>query len=71
MVVGLPVTSRMSNVPIHVRVQPPEGGLRIESTILCDQIRSLAQERFVHPLGRVTADTMDAVEHRLRGLLQL
>jgi mRNA interferase MazF len=71
LIIGLPVTSTLRNIPIHVRVRPPEGGLRVESTVLCDQIRALARERFVHRLGRILDPTMAAVEDRLRGLLRL
>ena len=71
LIVALAVTSTQRNVPIHVRVHAPEGGLRVDSTVLCDQIRSLARERFVHRLGPVTDETMEAVEDRLRGLLRL
>jgi len=70
LIIALPVTSTLRSIPIHVRVRPPEGGLRVESTVLCDQIRALASRRFVHRLGRVTAGTMDAIEERLRELLQ-
>lgn len=70
-IVALPVTLTLRSVPIHVRIDPPDGGLRVASTILCDQVRSLARERFVHRLGRVTDPTMDAVEERLRDLFRL
>lgn len=71
LIVALPVTSTLRDIPIHVPVQPPEGGLRVESTILCDQIRALTRERFVHRLGRITETPLDRVDDRLRGLLRL
>lgn len=71
LIVVLPVTSTIRNVPLHIRIDPPDGGLRVASTILCDQVRSLARERFVHRLGRVTDPTMNLVEERLRDLFHL
>jgi len=71
LIVSLPITSTLRNVPIYVRIRPPEGGLRTESMVLCDQIRSLARERFIHRLGRVTDGTMGSIETSLRALLRL
>lgn len=71
MVIVLPVTSRVRPIPVHVAVQPPEGGLRVESAILCDAVRSISKERLLKPWGLVTAATLAAVEDRLRLLLRL
>lgn len=35
----------------------------------CEDIRSVAKERLVSPLGQVSHSTMEAVEDRLRILL--
>lgn len=71
LIVSLPITSTLRGVPIHIRIRPPEGGLRTESVVLCDQIRCLAQERFVHRIGQVSEATMMLVEDSLRALLRL
>jgi mRNA interferase MazF len=71
-VVALPITSSRKGIPWHVDIDPPEGGLQNPSTILCDQIRTLAKSRFGQKaLGRVLPATMSEVEARLKMLLQL
>jgi mRNA interferase MazF len=71
-VVALPITSTRKGIPWHVDIDPPEGGLQNPSTILCDQIRTLAKSRFAQKaLGKVLPSTMAEVEGRLRMLLQL
>jgi mRNA-degrading endonuclease toxin of MazEF toxin-antitoxin module len=39
LVVVLPITSRRRSLPLHIVVNPPEGGLRGPSAILCDAVR--------------------------------
>ena len=68
-VVVIPLTSRIRRVPLHVTVEPPEGGLRTTSVIQCEAIRSISKERLKQRLGRVSSTTMAAVEDRLRILL--
>ena len=71
-VVALPITSTRKGIPWHIDIDPPEGGLQNSSTILCDQIRTLAKSRFGQKaLGKVSPETMANVEGRLRMLLQL
>src|SRR5262249_57827983 len=47
LVVVLPITSRIRPLPLHVPVDPPEGGLRRSSAILCDAIRSIDRRRLI------------------------
>jgi mRNA interferase MazF len=71
LVVVLPITSRIRPLPLHIPVDPPEGGLRLSSAILCDAVRSIDQRRLIDCWGTVTAATMARVEDRLRRLLGL
>lgn len=71
LVIVLPLTSRLRNIPLHVRVAPPEGGLTVISAILCDQVRAITRVRLVQRWGTVEAQTMQAVEERLRAVLGL
>src|SRR5687768_14019368 len=71
LVVVLPVTSTIRQLPLHVTVFPPEGGLTNASNILCDGLRSISKQRFVLCWGRITPATLAAVEDRLRILLNL
>jgi mRNA interferase MazF len=71
LVVVLPMTSTVRPIPLHVVVQPPEGGLNVESRILTDAIRSISNERLVERWGAVSPETMAVVEDRVRTLLGL
>lgn len=67
----IPLTSRDRGIKSHVRVAPPEGGLRTSSVIQCEAIRSLSSDRLVQAWGRVSPEAMQQVEDWLRTLLQL
>jgi mRNA interferase MazF len=71
LVIVLPMTSTIRNVPTHVPVSPPEGGVKNRTAILCDGVRSVSIERLVVRWGAVDRPTMAAVEDRLRILLRL
>src|SRR3954453_5835617 len=75
LVMVLPLTSKVAkskNIPAHIRVDPPEGGLRTPSVILCDQLRTISKDRLGQaPWGTVSVATLAAVETALRILLAL
>lgn len=68
----LPLTRTDRRIPLHIQVDPPEGGLVARSYVLCDAVRSIARERLGdQPLGSVAPETMAKVEDSLRTLLEL
>jgi mRNA interferase MazF len=68
----LPITSQPKRMPpSRVRVAPPEGGLRLESWVICEQVRTVSKQRFSSRLGVASAATMRAVANNLRLLLEL
>jgi mRNA interferase MazF len=68
----LPLTRTDRRIPIHIEVQPPEGGLRETSYILTDAMRSISRERLGElAWGRVSTETMRQVEGVLRVLMEL
>lgn len=69
--VVLPLTTTERGIPLHVPVMPPEGGVRRQSYVKCEDIRSIAVERLVEYWGAITQDTLALVEDRLRILLEL
>ena len=71
LVVVLPVTSTLRNIPWHVSISPPEGGLTVPSAVLCEAIRSISQDRLRRRLGAVSRATLQVVQSRLRMLLDL
>ena len=71
LVVVLPITSKFKGIPWHVEVAASEGGLKTRSFIKCEDVRSIAKDRLTKRWGRVSPATLDAVEARLRILLEL
>ncbi len=68
----VPLTRTDRRIPLHVAIDPPEGGIKARSFILCDALRSISKERFVgQAWGKVSAETLEKVEDCLRILLEL
>jgi mRNA interferase MazF len=71
LVTMLPITTRYRDVPGHVVATPPSGGLNHLSVILCDQTRTITQERLNHRLGALDRATLAEVDDWLRLFLGL
>jgi mRNA interferase MazF len=75
LVMVVPLTSKITkskNIPAHIRIDPPEGGLKTPSVILCDQLRTISKDRLGQAAwGTVSAATLAKVERALRVLLGL
>lgn len=71
LVVLLPLTAAAKGIPFHVEIRPPEGGVKVTSFIKCEDIRSVAKGRLSRRWGKVSWNTLAAVEDRLRILLGL
>lgn len=69
--VVLPLSGRSEEIPFHVAVKPPEGGLEEESFIQCEDVRSVSKQRLIRRRGKVSLSTMEKVEDRLRILFDL
>ena len=68
----VPMTRTGRGIPFHIRVDPPEGGVQATSFILCDALRSVSRDRLVgRPWGKVSPETLEAVEEVLRLLMEL
>jgi mRNA interferase MazF len=75
LVMVVPLTSKVAkskNIPAHIRIDPPMGGLKTPSVILCDQLRAVSKDRLGNAAwGTVPATTMSEVERIMRVLLGL
>ena len=75
LVMVVPLTSKVAkskSIPAHVRIDPPEGGLKTPSVILCDQLRTISKDRLSKaPWSTMSAATLAEVEKALRVLLGL
>src|SRR5689334_2651694 len=52
LVMACPLTSKVAKsrpITYHVRFDPPDGGIKVASVILCDQLRCVSQDRLVGP----------------------
>lgn len=70
------ITSRFDEIlyPTEVAIQPPEGGLSVNSVVLLNQIRSIDKQRLVKRLGNLTEVTMEQVNQAIEislGLVEL
>ncbi len=67
----LPLTRTYRGLPIHVEVNPPDGGVRDRSFVMCEAIRSVSKDRLIQLWGRLPPATMADVGDRLAILLDL
>jgi len=71
MVIVVPLTTSDRPVRSHVRIEPPEGGVEVSSSIQCEQVRAVSSRRLRRFLGEAGEDTMSRVDYVLRLLLDL
>ena len=71
LVVGIPITSKAKGIPLHVEIVPPEGGLSLTSFAKCEDVRSISTSRLRKQLGKISPQTIDKIEDRLKVLLGL
>src|SRR3954470_1779901 len=74
LVAVLPLTSRVAksrSIPVHVPIDPPDGGRTLPSVILCDQLRFASVLRLSKKWGEVAPNSLSMVEAVLRNLLAL
>jgi mRNA interferase MazF len=71
LVVVVPLTTRDREIPLRVRIEPPDGGVMEPSFAMCEAVRSISTDRLVRRWGAVESTTIAAVEDRLRILLEL
>ena len=71
LVIIVPMTTTERGIPLHVSVDPPEGGVNRRSFIKCEDVRSISEQRLVRRFGVVSPDTLSLVADRLRIVLDL
>lgn len=70
-VIGTPLTTTDWGNAVHVRIEPPEGGLSRVSFAMPEMVRSVSSERLRRRLGSVSEETVDAVAKRVGILIGL
>ena len=68
---AIPITSKFRPIRSRVTIRTPEGGLALDSFIVCEKTRSLSKERLKKKIGRVSEGTLLEVEAILKRILGL
>jgi len=71
LVIVIPITSQNKNIRSHVPVAKGEGGLTLESYAKCEDVRSISKQRLKKRLGKVSEQTVEKIEEKLRFLMSL
>ncbi len=53
LVIVIPLTSVYRDISTHIRITPSEGGVTVDSYAICEQIRSISQERLIKKMGKI------------------
>ncbi|MFE2975166.1 MULTISPECIES: type II toxin-antitoxin system PemK/MazF family toxin [Streptomyces] len=68
----VPLTSNVSRLyPFQVLLQAGDSGLAKDSKVQCEQVRAMAQERFLRQIGKVPRRRMAEIDVALRRHLAL
>jgi mRNA interferase MazF len=72
LVIVAPITKTQRAIPTNIPISTVESGLDYDSTIQCDQVRSISVERLSKRIGhQLTGKVMAKVEDTLKILLNL
>jgi mRNA interferase MazF len=69
--VVIPLTTTERNVPTHIFIQPPNGGVKADCYAMCEQLRSVSLDRFDNRLGSLNIPTLNDIEFAVTTLLGL
>lgn len=71
LLIGVPLTTTDRGSKLHVRLEPPEGGLNRVSFAMPEMARSVSHARLLGKLGYASPDTVEAVANRVGILIGL
>lgn len=71
LLIGVPLTTTDRGSKLHVRLEPPEGGLSRVSFAMPEMARSVSKARLLGKLGYASADTVEAVAKHVGILIGL
>jgi len=67
----VPCTTHDWQNPLHVRIDPPEGGVRENTFAMCDALMPVRREMLIKPWDLVDTKTIDEIDERIRDILGL
>ena len=63
----VPVTSNVGTIyPFQVLLQAPDSGLTVDSKAQAEQVRSIAAQRLIRQMGRISPQQLSELEDALR-----
>ncbi len=71
LVLAVPLTTTDRGSGLHLRLDPPEGGLGRISFAMPEMVRVLSTNRLKRRLGRASADSVEAIAKRVGILIGL
>ncbi len=72
MVIVIPGTSTIRQLPLHIAVEPDgENGLDTRTAFQVEQVRAISTRRLIDHLGRLDAPSQEQVDEILRNALDL
>lgn len=71
LVIVVPITTTKRSIPTHVVIPAGEAGLRTDSYIKCEDLRSISKNRLERYMGDVTYPRIESVQRYVRLLLGL
>ena len=68
----VPLTTRIKNLPGHLFIAASDSGLRADSEIMCEHVRSISHRRFKSdaPIARIPTELVEAVLQQVRELME-
>jgi len=71
-VLTLTSQTKKSDIPTHVYIHSDRGnGLSLDSTVLCEQMRTIDKSRIKDRIGKVDGETLENVLHALKVSLDM
>jgi mRNA interferase MazF len=71
LVIAAPLTTTDRGNELHIRIDPPEGGLDRVSFVMPEMVRTLSMSRLRRRLGRASPDAVETVARRVGILIGL
>ena len=71
LVFACPTTTTKREIPTHVEILPPEGGLPKISYVKCEDLKSISKIRLQKRLGVVSDTTLNKIRERIKFLMGL
>lgn len=67
---AVPLTRTDFANPLHLKVSPPDGGLRARSYAMPEQLRAVSHERLAKRIGRLPGPALEELLRRCRLVLR-